>query len=198
MRANIPFPRQSSQNRSHLVHKDIHRGVKRDPGAGGHGQEAEPHAHVEPLTDAGTVQQLRLLCRPGGVLRRLLRRLGAATWRLGGRSTGGPRNWRALSRPSRETRESTPRVGTQVAAATKQLARRALSWPPPAHPKLTPKPALPQKFCSSSHNTLPRDRWRDRPLLFSLPAPVASACTPLGHQGSLVQKWPLKQEAAQT
>lgn len=73
-----------------------------------------------------------------------------------------------------------------------------MSWPPPALPKLTLKPVLPQKFCSSSHNTLPGDRWPDRPLLFSPSAPVASVCTPLGHQGSLVQKWPLKQEAAQT
>lgn len=101
-RANIPFLRQSYQNRSHLVHKDIHRGVERDPCAGGHGQEAEPHAHVEPLTDAGTVQQLRLLRRAGRVLRRLLRRflrrLSAATWRLGRRSAGGPRNWRTPSR----------------------------------------------------------------------------------------------------
>lgn len=91
-RANIPLLLQSYQNRSHLVHKDIHRGVERDPCAGGHGQEAEPHAHVEPLTDAGTVQQLRLLRRAGRVLRRLLRRLSAATWRLGRRSAGGPRN----------------------------------------------------------------------------------------------------------
>lgn len=93
---------------------------------------------------------------------------------------------------------SSPRMGTQVAAGTKQLARKDVSWPPPALPKLTLKPVLPQKFCSSSHNTLPGDRWPDRPLLFSPPAPVASACTPLGHQGSLVQKGPLKQEAAQT
>lgn len=101
-----PLPRQSYQNRSHLVHKDIHRRIERDPGAGGHGQEAEPHAHVEPLADAGPVKQLRLLRRPGRVLRRLLRRLGAATWRLGGRSTGGPRSWRTL----REARQGDPSV----------------------------------------------------------------------------------------
>lgn len=71
------------------MHKDVHRGVERDPGAGGHGQEAEPHAHVEPLTDAGPVQQLRLLGRPRRVLPRLLGRLGAATWRQGGRSIRG-------------------------------------------------------------------------------------------------------------
>lgn len=73
------------QNESHLVHKDVHRGVERDPSAGGHRQEAEPHAHVEPLTDAGPVQQLRLVCRSGRVSRRLFWRLlcclGAATWR---------------------------------------------------------------------------------------------------------------------
>lgn len=93
---------------------------------------------------------------------------------------------------------SSPWVCTQVAVATKKLARKDLSWPPPALPKLPLKPVLPQKFCSSSHNMLPGDSWPDRPLLFCPPAPVASACTPLGHQGSLLQKWPLKQEAAQT
>ena len=75
-----------------LVHKDIHQGVECDPCTGGHGQEAEPHAHVEPLTDAGTVQQLQLLRHAGRVLRHLLWRLSAATWRLGRRSAGGPRN----------------------------------------------------------------------------------------------------------
>lgn len=79
------FPLAKFQNESHLVHKDVHRGVERDPSAGGHRQEAEPHAHVEPLTDAGPVQQLRLVCRSGRVRRRLLWRLlrclGAATWR---------------------------------------------------------------------------------------------------------------------
>ena len=65
-----------------LVHKDIHRGVEGDPCASGHGQEAEPPVHVEPLTDAGTMQQLRLLRRAGRVLRRLLRRFGAATCKL--------------------------------------------------------------------------------------------------------------------
>lgn len=105
-----PFPRQSYQTRSHLVHKDIHRGVERDPGAGGHGQEAEPHAHVEPLADAGTVQQLWLLCRPGRVLRRLLRRLSAATWRLGGRSAGGHGIGGPSQSPRRETRMSSLRA----------------------------------------------------------------------------------------
>ena len=61
-----------------LVHKDIHRGVEGDPRAGGHGQEAEPHAHVEPLTDACPVQQPRLLRRAG----RILRHLSAATCEL--------------------------------------------------------------------------------------------------------------------
>lgn len=189
MRTNIPVPRQSYQNRSHLVHKDIYWGIERDPGAGGHGQEAEPHAHVEPFTDAGTVQQLRLLCRLGGVLRRLLRRLGAATWRLGGRSAGGHGTGRPSQRAGREARVSSPRVVTQEATATKQLARKDLSQPPPVLPKLTLRSVVPQKFCSSSHNKLPRDRQRDRPLLFSPSTPVASACTPLGHQGSLFQRW---------
>lgn len=173
------------------MHKDIHWGVERDPGAGGHGQEAEPHAHVEPLTDAGTVQQLGFLCGPGRVLLRLLWRLGAATWRLGGRSDGGPRNWRALS----ETQDGDPNVqpswvDTQ-AAATKQPVRKELSWQPPALPRLTLRPVVPRKFCSSSHNMLPGDKRPDRSLLFSLPpCPCSLACTPLGHQGSLPQRWP--------
>lgn len=54
-------------------------GGERDPSAGGPGREAETREHVEPRADAGTVQQLRLLCRPERVFPRRLRRFGAAT-----------------------------------------------------------------------------------------------------------------------
>lgn len=167
-----PLPRQSSQNRSHLVHKDIHRRIERDPGAGGHGQEAEPHANVEPLADAGTVQQLRLLGRPGRVLLCLLRRLGAATWRLGGRSAGGHGIGGPSQRPGRETRVSSPRVNTQEAATTKQPAIKDLSRLPPALPKLT----LSGQWCPESFAPLPTTRCpgtdrRTGPSSSSLPQP---------------------------
>lgn len=198
MRANIPFPRQSSQNRSHLVHKDIHRGVKRDPGAGGHGQEAEPHAHVEPLTDAGTVQQLRLLCRPSGVLRRLLRRLGAATWRLGGRSTGGATELE----DTLETQQGDPSVppadghpgGCSYQAAGEERHVLAASRAPQAYTETSVAPKVlllfPQQAARGQMAGL-------APPLLS-PRPCSLGVHATGTPGFLGPEMALKQEAAQT
>lgn len=46
-----------------LVHKTSGGRGKRDPSAGGHGQEAEAHVRFEALTDASPTQQLQLPCR---------------------------------------------------------------------------------------------------------------------------------------
>lgn len=181
-----PFPANVTQNRSYLVHKDIHGWVERDPRAGGHGQEAEPHAHVEPLTDAGSVQQLRLLRRPGRVLPRLLWRLGAATWKWGGRSSGGPRSWRAFSESRLGHRTVQPVRAHPEGCNYQQPAVPAASRAPQAYTEARGAPKVLLLF----PQPVARDRPPDRPLLFSPSAPAASVCTPPGHKRSLLQGWP--------
>lgn len=46
---------------AHLVHEDIDGRVQRRAALGGHGEEAEAHADVEPFTDAGAMQGLGLI-----------------------------------------------------------------------------------------------------------------------------------------
>lgn len=161
-----PLPRPSYRNRTHLMHKDVHRRVERDPGAGGHGQEAEPHAHVEPLTDAGPVQQLRLLGRPRRVLPRLLGRLGAATWRQGGRSIRGPiRGGHGFRRPgpkaafpSRRVSDlDTPGLQRSVWLARNDLCRlgqreESLARAPRVHAEAA---GAPKVLLLCPHHTLP-------------------------------------------
>lgn len=193
-----PFPANVTQNRSYLVHKDIHGWVERDPRAGGHGQEAEPHAHVEPLTDAGSVQQLRLLRRPGRVLPRLLWRLGAATWKWGGRSSGGLRSWRAFSESRLGHRTVQPVRAHPGGCSYQQPAVKDLSRLPPALPKLTQRPEVPRKFCSFSHNPLPGTDRRTGPSS-SLPLPPQPLCARHRDTSVLCSRGgPVKQEAAQT
>lgn len=189
MRTNIPVPRQSYQNRSHLVHKDIHWGIERDPGAGSHGQEAEPHAHVEPFTDAGTVQQLRLLCRPGGVLRRLLRRLGAATWRLGGRSAGGHGTGRPSERAGREAR--CPARGGHPGSYSYQAARekRPVSASSRAPQAYTETSGAPKVLLLFPQQGAQGQTAGQAPPLLSL-HPRGLGVHAAGTPGFLFQRWP--------
>lgn len=51
--------------RPHLVHEDVERLLQSDSVPAAHGEEAETHAHVEPLADpAAPGQSLRLLGAP--------------------------------------------------------------------------------------------------------------------------------------
>lgn len=78
VRGCTPFPPQdpTQDPAPYLVYEDIDGRVEGRAALGGHGEEAEAHADIEPLTDAGAVQ--RLVLRLGRVSGRFLARL--CTW----------------------------------------------------------------------------------------------------------------------
>lgn len=148
------------------------------------------------------MEQLRLLGCSGRVLRRLLRRLGAATWRLGRRSAGGPRNWRTLS----ETRQRDPSVqpagkhpgSCGYQAAGERIPVPAASCAPQPYAEASGAPKVLLVFPHTARYPGTVGRTGPSSSLPTTPAPGASACTPLGHQGSLLQRWPPRSRNPQT
>lgn len=115
-RGCTPFPPRdpTREPAPYLVHEDIDGRVQRRAALGGHGEEAEAHADIEPLTDAGAVQRLGLVLGLGRVSGRLLARL--RTWGETHRAAE-PRGWGsrgsppgpAALHPSRAARSRNPK-----------------------------------------------------------------------------------------
>lgn len=107
---------------TYLVHEDIDGRVQRRAALGGHGEEAEAHADIEPLTDAGAVQRLGLVLGLGRVSSRFLARL--RTWGETHRAAE-PRGWgtSGVPRPPYRPGPAAPHPAGQPAAGAPNSAR---------------------------------------------------------------------------